>query len=35
MVAEGFLVNPSEWWHFDYGSWRDYPLGNVAFDKIR
>jgi D-alanyl-D-alanine dipeptidase len=35
MVAEGFLVNPSEWWHFDYGSWRDYPIGNVAFDKIR
>ncbi len=34
MVAEGFLVNPSEWWHFDYRSWRDYPLGNVAFDKI-
>jgi D-alanyl-D-alanine dipeptidase len=35
MVAEGFLVNPSEWWHFDYSSWRDYPLGNVAFDRIR
>jgi D-alanyl-D-alanine dipeptidase len=34
MVAEGFLVNPSEWWHFDYRSWRDYPLGNVAFDRI-
>jgi D-alanyl-D-alanine dipeptidase len=34
MVAEGFLVNPSEWWHFDFRSWRDYPLGNVAFDRI-
>jgi D-alanyl-D-alanine dipeptidase len=34
MVGEGFVVNPSEWWHFDYGSWRDYPLGNVAFDRI-
>jgi len=34
MVGEGFLVNPTEWWHFDYGSWRDYALGNVAFDKI-
>jgi D-alanyl-D-alanine dipeptidase len=34
MVSEGFLVNPSEWWHFDYKSWRDYPLGNVAFDRI-
>ncbi len=34
MVAEGFVLNPSEWWHFDYTSWRDYPLGNVAFDRI-
>jgi D-alanyl-D-alanine dipeptidase len=34
MVGEGFLVNPTEWWHFDYGSWHDYALGNVAFDKI-
>jgi D-alanyl-D-alanine dipeptidase len=34
MVAEGFLVNPKEWWHFDYKSWRDYPIGTVAFDKI-
>ena len=34
MVAEGFIVNPSEWWHFDYRSWRDYPIGNVAFDRI-
>ena len=34
MVAEGFMVNPSEWWHFDYRSWRDYPLGNVAFERI-
>ena len=34
MVAEGFLVNPSEWWHFDYKSWRDYAIGNVAFDRI-
>ncbi|MEO7455376.1 MAG: M15 family metallopeptidase [Gemmatimonadaceae bacterium] len=34
MVAEGFLVNPSEWWHFDYGTWHDYAIGNVAFDRI-
>jgi D-alanyl-D-alanine dipeptidase len=34
MVGEGFLVNPSEWWHFDYKSWHDYSLGNVAFDRI-
>lgn len=34
MVGEGFLVNPTEWWHFDYGNWRNYAIGNVAFDKI-
>ena len=35
MEAEGFAVNPEEWWHFDYGGWRRYAIGNVAFDRIR
>lgn len=35
MVAEGFIVNPTEWWHFDYRDWRDYPIGNVPFDRLR
>jgi D-alanyl-D-alanine dipeptidase len=34
MVSEGFLINPSEWWHFDYRNWRDYAIGNVGFDRI-
>jgi zinc D-Ala-D-Ala dipeptidase len=34
LVGEGFLVNPLEWWHFDYGNWRDYAIGNVTFDNI-
>ncbi|MBL0170976.1 MAG: M15 family metallopeptidase [Gemmatimonadaceae bacterium] len=34
MVREGFVVNALEWWHFDFGSWRDYAIGNVTFDKI-
>jgi D-alanyl-D-alanine dipeptidase len=34
MVAAGYQVNSSEWWHFDYGNWRDYAIGNVAFDRI-
>jgi len=34
MVSEGFVVNSLEWWHFDFGSWRDYAIGNVTFDKI-
>lgn len=35
MEAEGFTVNPEEWWHFDYKDWKRYAIGNVAFDKIR
>ena len=34
MEAEGFRVNPQEWWHFDYRDWRRYPIGNVPFDRI-
>jgi D-alanyl-D-alanine dipeptidase len=34
MEAEGFTVNESEWWHFDYTGWRDFPVLNVPFEKI-
>lgn len=34
MEAEGFTVDPGEWWHYDYRDWRRYrvldiPLGGV------
>ncbi|WP_374594221.1 serine hydrolase [Sphingosinicella sp.] len=32
--AEGFDVYPEEWWHFDYGDWRDYPIGNKTFEEL-
>lgn len=35
MEAEGFAIYPSEWWHFDYKDWRQYPIMNVPFSKIR
>ena len=35
MEAEGFAVNPEEWWHFDFNDWRRYAIGNIAFDRIR
>lgn len=35
MESEGFTVNPSEWWHFDYKDWRQYAIGNVPFDRLR
>ena len=34
MEAEGFMKNPSEWWHFDFASWHDYAIGNIPFSRI-
>lgn len=34
MEAEGFDVYVNEWWHFDYGEWRQYPIMNVDFAEI-
>jgi len=34
MEAEGFAVNPEEWWHFDYKDWRQYAIGNIPFERI-
>ncbi|HEX7980510.1 MAG TPA: M15 family metallopeptidase [Gemmatimonadaceae bacterium] len=34
MEAEGFKVNPTEWWHFDHESWRSYGINNVPFDQV-
>jgi D-alanyl-D-alanine dipeptidase len=30
----GFVVNPQEWWHFDWKDWKKYPVMNVPFDKV-
>ena len=34
MEERGFTVYESEWWHFDYEGWRDYPILNVDFERI-
>ena len=34
MEAEGFSVYSSEWWHFDFRHWREYPILNLSFDRI-
>jgi D-alanyl-D-alanine dipeptidase len=34
MEAVGFRVYEWEWWHFDFGEWRRYPIGNVTFERI-
>ncbi|HXK11991.1 MAG TPA: M15 family metallopeptidase [Vicinamibacteria bacterium] len=34
MEKEGFTVFESEWWHFDYREWREYPILNLSFAEI-
>ena len=34
MEDEGFTVYEAEWWHFDFGDWRSYPILNLSFDRI-
>lgn len=34
LEAEGYDVYTNEWWHFDYGEWRKYPVMNIDFDQI-
>jgi len=35
MVREGFLIEPDEWWHFDYKDWKDYRILDIPFRDIR
>jgi D-alanyl-D-alanine dipeptidase len=34
MEANGFTVNESEWWHFDYKDWAKYPILNISFERL-
>ncbi|HVZ48456.1 MAG TPA: M15 family metallopeptidase [Gemmatimonadaceae bacterium] len=34
MEAQGFTVNPSEWWHFDHRDWKQYRIGNQTFEEL-
>lgn len=34
MKAEGFIPNPSEWWHFDDKDWKKFPVLDVPFNAI-
>jgi zinc D-Ala-D-Ala dipeptidase len=31
MEREGFSVYETEWWHFDFNDWREYPIVNRDF----
>jgi len=35
MEKQGFQVNPTEWWHFDYEEWKQYPILNVRFEDLK
>jgi D-alanyl-D-alanine dipeptidase len=35
MEKEGFTVYPSEWWHFDYKDWKQYPILNAPFSELK
>ena len=34
MEAEGFTVEPNEWWHYNYKDWREYPILDIPFSAI-
>ena len=34
MEDEGFQVNESEWWHFDYKDWKEYTILNKRFEEL-
>ena len=35
LEAEGFAVNPNEWWHFDFRDWQRYQILSTPFEEIR
>lgn len=34
MQKEGFKVNGSEWWHFDFIGWKNYEVMDIDFEKL-
>lgn len=34
MEKQGFQVNPTEWWHFDYKDSKQYPILNLKFESL-
>jgi D-alanyl-D-alanine dipeptidase len=35
MLARGFKVNPTEWWHYDFIGWQNYALLDIPFEEIK
>lgn len=34
MEQEGFTVYETEWWHFDFKDWKEYPILNLGFENL-
>jgi D-alanyl-D-alanine dipeptidase len=34
LVSQGFIVNPTEWWHFDFRGWERYAILNASFEDL-
>ncbi|HLZ44346.1 MAG TPA: M15 family metallopeptidase [Gemmatimonadales bacterium] len=34
LERQGFTVNPTEWWHFDFRGWQRYPILDVPFEQL-
>lgn len=33
MEANGFTVNPNEWWHFDFNGWEQFAIYDISFEE--
>jgi D-alanyl-D-alanine dipeptidase len=34
MLQHGFVIYPSEWWHFDFAGWQNYPVTDISFEHL-
>jgi D-alanyl-D-alanine dipeptidase len=34
MEAQGFKVNSSEWWHFDFQGWKQFSVLDISFEQL-
>ena len=34
MLRHGFVIYPSEWWHFDFAGWQNYPVTDISFEDL-
>jgi CubicO group peptidase (beta-lactamase class C family)/D-alanyl-D-alanine dipeptidase len=34
MEQQGFRINETEWWHFDWRDWARYPVLNLTFEQL-